>query len=73
MENTVDVIRIGRNGNYLNILEKYYVYKISREELHMNDTNIDEHSQIFEELQKIYDTSTPHTTQPSPTDTVENV
>jgi hypothetical protein len=49
MENTMDVIRIGKKRRYLNTLEKYYVCKISREGLHMNDTNTDEHKAIFEE------------------------
>jgi hypothetical protein len=39
----------------------------------MNDTNIDEHSPIFEELHRIIDVSIPHTTSPSPTNTDENV
>jgi hypothetical protein len=67
------LLRIGRKGKYLNTLEKYYIYRISRGNLHMSDTNIDEHNQIFEELQKIYDISSSHTTQPCPTDTVGNV
>jgi hypothetical protein len=53
MEETMDVVRIGRKGLYLNTLEKSYIYKISNEKLHMNDPNIDEHNPIFEELQKI--------------------
>jgi hypothetical protein len=32
--------------------EKYYIYKISREKLHMNDKHIGEHNPIFGELQK---------------------
>jgi hypothetical protein len=39
----------------------------------MNDTNIDEHNPIFEELHKIIDVPNPHTTQSSPTNTDENV
>jgi hypothetical protein len=39
----------------------------------MNDTNIDEHNPIFEELQKIIDVPIPHTTQPSPTNADGNV
>jgi hypothetical protein len=36
---TMDVIRTGRKGRHLNNLEKYHIYKISRENLHMNDTH----------------------------------
>jgi hypothetical protein len=70
MEDTMDVVRIGRTGKYLNTLEKYYIYRISRGKLHMYDTNTDKHNPIFKELQKIYDTSTSHINQPSPTNTV---
>jgi hypothetical protein len=69
IENTMDVIRIGQKGKYLNTLEKYYIYKINKTGLLMNDMNIDEHNPIFEELHKINSVSTPHTTQPSPTST----
>jgi hypothetical protein len=69
----MDIIRIGQKGNYLNTLEKYYIYKVIRTGLKMKDTNIDEHNPIFEELQKIKDVSTPHTIEPSLTDTVVNV
>jgi hypothetical protein len=34
----MDVIRIGRKGRHLNTLEKYHIYKISRNNLHMNET-----------------------------------
>jgi hypothetical protein len=33
MEETMDVVRIGRKGQYLNTLEKYYIYKISKQKL----------------------------------------
>jgi hypothetical protein len=65
----MDIARIGEKGQYLNTLEKYYIYKISREKLHMNDTNIDEHNPIFEKLQKIYDTPTSCTPPPLPLNT----
>jgi hypothetical protein len=45
IEDTMDIIRIVRNVQYLNKLEKYYIHKISREKLHGNDTNIDKHRQ----------------------------
>jgi hypothetical protein len=48
IENTMDVIRIGQKGKYLNTLEKYYIYKINKTGLLMNDMNIDEHNPIFE-------------------------
>jgi hypothetical protein len=37
----------------MNTLERYYIHKISKSKLHMNDTNIDTHNPIFEILQEI--------------------
>jgi hypothetical protein len=34
---TMDVIRRERKGRYLNTLEKYHIYKISRNDLHKNE------------------------------------
>jgi hypothetical protein len=33
----MDVIRRGRKGRHLNTLEKYHIYQICRNVLHMND------------------------------------
>jgi thymidylate synthase len=43
----------GRKGKYLNTLGKYYIYNVSKKNLHMNDTDIDTYNPIFEELHKI--------------------
>jgi hypothetical protein len=51
---TMEVITTGRKGKYLSALEKYHIYKISKKNIHMNDTNINAHNPIFEELHKIY-------------------
>jgi hypothetical protein len=37
---TINVIRTGRKGRHLSTLEKYHIYKISRDNLHMNDIYI---------------------------------
>jgi hypothetical protein len=34
----MDIMKTGRKGKHLNTLEKYYIYKISKDNLHMNDT-----------------------------------
>jgi hypothetical protein len=44
---TIDVIRTGRKGRHLNTLEKYHIYKISRNNLHMNNIYIN----IFNSIQ----------------------
>jgi hypothetical protein len=52
---TVDVIRIGRKGRHLNTLEKYYIYKISRSNLHVKDTYSEAHNPIFQTVHELYD------------------
>jgi hypothetical protein len=39
VRDTMDVIRTGRNGRHFNTLEKYHIYRINSNNLHMNDTN----------------------------------
>jgi hypothetical protein len=39
---------------YLNTLEKYHIYEICKDNLHMNDTKIDIHNHIFKTLYRIY-------------------
>jgi hypothetical protein len=34
---TINIIKTEKKGNHLNTSEKYHVYKISRNRLHMND------------------------------------
>jgi flagellin-specific chaperone FliS len=48
---TTDSIRTQKIGKNLNTLEKYHIYKISKNNLHMNDTNIDTYNPIFRTLQ----------------------
>jgi hypothetical protein len=40
--------RTHRKGKHLNTLEKYYIYKVSKDNLQMNDTN----NPIFKTLQE---------------------
>jgi hypothetical protein len=49
---TMDIIRHER-GKHLNTLEKYHIYKIGKNDLHKNDTNIDTHNRIFRTLQEM--------------------
>jgi hypothetical protein len=46
----MEVITPGKKGKQLNTLEKYYIYNVSKNKLHMNDTNTDTYNTIFEEL-----------------------
>jgi hypothetical protein len=51
--NTMDIVRIQRKGKHLNRLEKYQICRMNKNILHMNDTNIDTHNQIFRPLQEM--------------------
>jgi hypothetical protein len=46
----MEVITTGKKGKHLNKLEKYHIYNVSKNNLHMNDTNTDTYNPIFEEL-----------------------
>jgi hypothetical protein len=52
---TMDVKRTARKGRHLNTLEKYHIYKISRNNLHMNNTYIDTHNPTFQIINELYD------------------
>jgi hypothetical protein len=54
IKDTMEIITMGRKGQYLNTLEKHHICKVSRESLHMNDTSTDALNLIFEELHGIY-------------------
>jgi precorrin-6B methylase 2 len=51
---TMDVIRIGRKSRYLNTLEKYHTYKISRNNLHVKYTYIEAYKLIFQRVHELY-------------------
>jgi hypothetical protein len=38
INDTMGIIRKGKKGKHLNALEKFYIHKISKSNLHMNDT-----------------------------------
>jgi hypothetical protein len=52
---TMKVLKTEKKGKHLNTLEKYHIYKTSKEGLQMNDTYIDTHNPIFEVIQEIND------------------
>jgi hypothetical protein len=48
------IIKAGKKGRHLNSIEKYYIYRISRNNLQMNDIYINAYDPIFETLHAIY-------------------
>jgi hypothetical protein len=49
----MEIVKTVKKGRHLNTLEKYHVYRISKDNLHMNDTYIDIHNPIFETLSEL--------------------
>jgi hypothetical protein len=47
---TMELVKIGKKGRHLNTVEKCHIYRISKDNLHMNDTYTDIHNPIFETL-----------------------
>jgi hypothetical protein len=52
---TMTVLKTEKKGKLPNTLEKYHIYKTSKEGRQMNDTYIDTHNPIFEVIQEIND------------------
>jgi hypothetical protein len=50
INDTIDIIWKGKKGKHLNILTKYHIHKIGRNNFHMNDT----YNPIFETLHDLY-------------------
>jgi hypothetical protein len=49
----VDITRTHRKGKHLNTVGKYHIYKVSKNNLQMNDTDIDTHNPISRALQEM--------------------
>jgi hypothetical protein len=52
---TMDIIRKGKKGRHLNTLEKYHIYKVSKTNIHLNDTHNEAHNLIFQVMHETYD------------------
>jgi hypothetical protein len=61
----MEIITLGKKEKYLNALERYHIYKASRDNLSMDDTHIDTYNPIFETLYRIY-TKQQNTEYPCP-------
>jgi hypothetical protein len=56
----MQIMKIERKGKHLNTLEKYHIYRISKEGIHMNDIHDETYNPIFEVINNI-DTRRHHT------------
>jgi hypothetical protein len=64
MEDTLDILHIERKGPLMNTLERFHVYKLSKENMHINDTFADMYNPIFNLITKYYKK---YHTNPNPT------
>jgi hypothetical protein len=55
IEDTMDVVRMGRKGKHVNTLERYHIYKMYKNNLHMNDVYTETHNPIFQIIHERYD------------------
>jgi hypothetical protein len=46
----MDIIKTHTKGKHINTLETYHIYKISKDNLQMNEANTDMHNPIFKAL-----------------------
>jgi hypothetical protein len=54
MENTMDILHIERKGPMINTWERYHIYNLYKENLHINDTYTDTHNSIFNVIRDHY-------------------
>jgi hypothetical protein len=48
MKDTMDILHIERKGPLMNTLERFHIYNLSKENVHMNDTYADIYNPIFD-------------------------
>jgi hypothetical protein len=51
----MDIIRIVRKSRHLNKVERYHIYKVYKNNLHMNDVHIEAHNQMFQIVYELCD------------------
>jgi hypothetical protein len=54
MTDTMKIIITGKKGKHLNTLERYHIYRASKEGIHMNDIHMDTRNSIFQAIKEIY-------------------
>jgi hypothetical protein len=47
MEDTLNVLHFEKKGPQMNSLEQYYIYRLSKDNLQLNDTYTDTYNPIF--------------------------
>jgi hypothetical protein len=49
----MEIVKIQEEGNHLNTLEKYHIYRLCKQGIHLNNKYIDTHNTIFKEIYNI--------------------
>jgi hypothetical protein len=57
---TMEIIKTERKGKHVNTLERYHIYKISKEGIHMNNMHDETYNPIFDDIYR-KDTRRHHT------------
>jgi hypothetical protein len=52
IEKTLDVLKVVQKGKQLDVLERFYIYKVSRQKHIMNEQYITDQNVLFEMLLK---------------------
>jgi hypothetical protein len=45
--NIIKVVRKAKKGRLLNSLERYHTFRISKDQIHMNDINVEQNNPVF--------------------------
>jgi hypothetical protein len=54
IEDTLDILHIEKKGPLKNTLERFHIYKLSQENMQLNDTYTDIHNPIFNLITNYY-------------------
>jgi hypothetical protein len=52
MEDMMEITKVENKGKHLNTLGKYHIFRLYKQNKHLNDNNIDAHNLIFNTIHK---------------------
>jgi hypothetical protein len=60
MENTLNILQFEKKSQKMNSLEQYYIYRLTKENLQLNDTHTNKYNPIFQVIADYYNIHTIH-------------
>jgi hypothetical protein len=54
IEDTLNILHLEKKGPLMNTLEQFHIYRLSKDNLHLNDTYTDTYNPIFNLITKHY-------------------